>query len=307
MSGARGPGAARDRTTSGRAPRRSRGADPRRRLAGDPRPRQVRAFTRRYLRQYTRSPLSLAFLVAWPTFWYLLVVHVLLGTAAGDAATVAAAKATYAVSFGLFGAFTVALNGVVGSFTADVQTKRYRKFRSLPVSPAADLAGRFLAGTALAALSYGGLLAVGVLDGAAFALRSPASPAIVALCLVAFSAVGVAAALTLAAAVPRPAHATTLATALLVFAFFGTGFNGAAPRLFPGPGWLLNVIPVTVLTRLQLYHLVDGAAARAVGAVPPTLPAEPAFLLLAVVYGGGSLALGDAVMRRLVYRGEVGE
>ncbi len=301
MARPRPPGVARDGPASRRGDRR------RGRLVGDPRPRQVRAFVRRYLRQYTRSPLSLAFLVAWPAFWYLLVVHVLLGTATADAATVGAAKATYAVSFGLFGAFTVALNGVVGSFTADVQTKRYRKFRSLPVSPLADFAGRFLAGTSLAVLSYGSLLAIGALDGAAFALRSPGSPAVVAASLVAFSAVGVAAALTVAAAVPRPAHATTLATALLVFAFFGTGFNGAAPGLFPGPGWLLNVIPVTVLTRLQLYHLVDWTAAGSMGVAPPSLPSDPVYLALVVVYGGGSLALGAAVMRRLVYRAEVGE
>ena len=269
--------------------------------------RQAGAFARRYLRQYTRSPLSLAFLVAWPAGWYLLLAHVLLGAVDGAGAAIATAKATYAVAFGLFGAFSVSLTGVVGSFTADVRTKRYRKFRSLPVAPSADLAGRVAAGALLSAVAYGALLAIGAADGAAFTLRGPATPLVVAGSLLAFAVVGVVVALALATAVPRPEYATALATATLLLVFFGTGFNGAAPGLFPGPGWLLNVVPVTVITRLQLAHLVAGATGPGNGFAPPVLPVGPPVLGLVAAFGVGSMAAGALVLGRVVYDGEVGE
>lgn len=265
---------------------------------------QTRAFAVRYLRQHTRSPAGLVFLVAWPAFWYLLVAHLLFGGT--GAASVATAKAAFAVSFGLFGAFTVSLTGVVGSFTADVETKRYRKLRSLPVSPAADLVGRFVAGAALSTVSYVGLLGIGLADGAAFALREAWSPIVVLVGLVAFTAVGVATAVSLAALVPRPEYATTLATALLLATFFGTGFNGVSPDVFPGPPGLLNVIPVSLITRVQLAHLVAPAAEAGVFGRPP-LPAGPAAFAMVLAFGLGALALGTAIVERAAYEGELGE
>lgn len=270
------------------------------------RQRQAGAFTRRFLRQHTRSPAGLVFLVAWPAFWYLLVAHLLFGGQAADAASVATAKAAFAVSFGLFGAFTVSLTGVVGSFTADVETKRYRKLRSLPVSPAADLVGRFVAGAALSTVSYAGLLGIGLADGAAFALREPWSPIVVLVGLVAYVAVGVAIAISLAALVPRPEYATTLATALLLGTFFGTGFNGVSPGLFPGPPALLNVIPVSLITRHQLAHLVAPATDAGVFG-PAPLPTGSSALAMVLAFGLGALALGTGVVTRAVYDGELGE
>lgn len=268
---------------------------------------QTRAFAVRYLRQHTRSPVGLVFLVAWPAFWYLLVAHLLFDGTGAEAAAVATAKAAFAVSFGLFGAFTVSLTGVVGSFTADVETKRYRKLRSLPVSPAADLAGRFVAGAALSLVSYGGLLVIGALDGAAYGLRAPWSPLVVLVSVVGFTAVGVATAVALAAVVPRPEHATTLATALLLGTFFGTGFNGVSPGLFPGPPGLLNVIPVSLLTRIQLAHMVAPAAADIGVFGPPSLPAGPVAIVMGVAFGFGALALGAGLVGRTAYAGELGE
>jgi ABC-2 type transport system permease protein len=247
------------------------------------------------------------FLVAWPAGWYLLVSHLLFHPAGGGMGRIAAAKAALAVSFGLFGALTVSLTGVVGAFTADIQAKRYRKFRSLAVAPLADVTGRFLAGAAVSLLAYGGLLVIGTLDGAAFALREPWTPVVVVVGVVAFAAVGVATAVGVAALVPRPEHATLLATALLLLGFFGTGFNGVSPGLFPGPAWLLNVVPVTAITRLQLYHLVDPAATGRGAFGPPPLPSGPGALATVLASGSGALALGGLVIGRTVYRGEAGE
>lgn len=268
--------------------------------------RQARAFALRYLRQHARSPVGLVFLVAWPAFWYLLVAHLLFGGTGGQSA-VATAKAAFAVSFGLFGAFTVSLTGVVGSFTADVETKRYRKFRSLPVSPSADLAGRFVAGVALSLVSYVGLLVIGALDGAAFGLRGPWSPLVVLVSVVAYTAVGVATAVGIAAVVPRPEHATTLATAVLLGTFFGTGFNGVSPGLFPGPAGLLNVVPFSLMTRIQLAHVVAPAGAEPGVFGPPSLPAGPAATTMVLAFGLGALALGSGVIERAAYQGELGE
>lgn len=267
---------------------------------------QVRAFAGRHVRQYARSPVSLLFLVAWPAFWYLLVAH-LLFDAGADARAAGTAKAAFAVSFGLFGAFTVSLTAVVGSFTADIATKRYRKFRSLPVSPGADLTGRFAAGAGLSLVSYLGLLVVGTLDGASFAIRGAWSPAVVLLTLLAFVAVGVGVAMGLAALVPRPEYATTVATAVLLGTFFGTGFNGVSPGLFPGPAWLLHVIPVSLLTRVQLAHLVAPGMAEPGAFGRPALPTEPGGLIVVAAYGVGGLAIAAGIVARAVYDGEVGE
>lgn len=268
---------------------------------------QAAAFARRHYRQYARSPLSLVFLVAWPTFWYLLVAHLLFDGTASNAQVVATAKSAFAVSFGLFGAFTVSLTGVVGTFTADIVTKRYRKFRSLPVSPLADFVGRFMAGAGLALVSYIGLLVVGFLDGGAFTLKRPWSPVIVFISVVAFAAIGVALAMALSALVPRPHYATTLATAIILGTFFGTGFNGVSPGLFPGPAWLLNVIPVTLITRVQLRHLVIAGSAASTPFGPPVLPGGPAAIGTIGAYCLAALAAGALVVGHTVYEGEAGE
>ncbi|MFB6359872.1 MAG: ABC transporter permease [Halobacteriales archaeon] len=268
---------------------------------------QTRAFAGRHLRQYARSRVSLLFIVAWPAFWYLLIVHLLFMTDGPTAEAVTTAKAAFAVSFGLFGVFTVALTGVISTFTADIATKRYRKFRSLPLSPAADLAGRATAGVGLSIASYVALLAIGFVDGAAFSLRHPWSPAVVLLGVVSFAAIGVVIAIALASVVPRPEYATTGATALLLASFFGTGFNGVSPALFPGPAWLLNVVPVSLITRLQLHHVVAPAAPRSATFAPPALPAGPPAVGMVALYGLAAVSLGVLVIDWGVYRGEAGE
>ncbi len=268
---------------------------------------QTRAFARRHLRQYARSPVSLLFIVAWPAFWYLLIVHLLFVTGGPTTEAVATAKAAFAVSFGLFGVFTVALTGVISTFTADIATKRYRKFRSLPLSPAADLAGRFTAGVGLSIGSYVALLTIGFVDGAAFTLRHAWSPTVVLLGVVGFAAIGVVIAIALAAIVPRPEYATTGATAVLLASFFGTGFNGVSPGLFPGPPWLLNVVPVSLITRLQLHHVVAPAGPSSAPFGPPALPAGPPAVGMVALYGLAAFSFGVLVIDWGVYRGEAGE
>jgi len=269
--------------------------------------RQTESFARRHLRQYSRSPVSLLLVVAWPAFWYLLVAHLLFTAGATAPGAAASAKAAFAVSFGLFGAFTVSLTGVVGTFAADVSTKRYRKFRSLPVSPAADLAGRFTAGAGLSVLSYTGLLVIGAIDGAAFALRRPWSPLIVLLGVVAFAAIGVVLAVGIAAIVPRPEYASTLAMAILLGTFFGTGFNGVSPGLFPGPPGLLNILPVSLITRNQLFHLVTPGGTEPGVFGPPVLPGGPVAATAIGFSGLAAFGIGIMIIGRSVYVGEAGE
>lgn len=268
---------------------------------------QIRAFTWRYIRQLTRNKASIIFLVGWPTFWYILVSHLFFKPDAASAAVLADAKATYAVAFGGFGAFTVALNGFVGSFTSDLSSKRYRKFRSLPIHPHADLIGRFLAGFVLAQISYAFVLFVGFVDGASFTLRGPFSLPIVLLSLFVFCIVGIVVALVISATVPKPEYATTVAMAVLFVTFFVTGFNGANAAFFPGPTWILNYLPNTLTTRVQLHHLVADGSVTFQGLHASRLPSGSEFVLLLVGYAVSFLALGGWILKSLVYRRERGE
>lgn len=267
---------------------------------------QARAFTERYYRQLTRNKGSMLFLVGWPALWYFLFSRLFLNGGALDESMLSVVKASYAISFGMFGAFTVALNGFTTSFLGDIESKRYRKFRSLPIYPAADLAGRFASGFVLCCISYLSLLVIGYLDGAAFSIRGPLSIPVVVLSLFAFCAIGIIGALCLSTLVDSPQMATTVAMILLLLAFFVTGLNGIQANVFPGPTWVLNYLPNTLVTRIQLYHFVDvdqGISNFDVGA----LPTSPTFLGLLVVYTVGLAGLGTLIMHKFVYGGSVGE
>lgn len=267
---------------------------------------QARAFTERYYRQMTRSKGSIVFLVAWPALWYFLFSRLFLNGETLDESMLSVVKASYAISFGMFGAFTVALNGFTSSFVGDIESKRYRKFRSLPIYPSSDLAGRFASGFVLCCISYGSLLVVGYLDGAAFSLRGPVSILVVLVSLFGFCAIGIIGALCLATALDNPQMATTVAMILLLLTFFITGLNGIQANVFPGPTWLLNYLPNTLVTRIQLYHLVDtgqGISNFDIGA----LPQSPMFLLLLILYMAGLTGVGTLIMSKLVYGGGIGE
>lgn len=248
----------------------------------------------------------------FPAFWYVLTSLLFLPSAGsiGGTARLASVKGATAVALGLFGVLTVTLVTFVGGLTKDVERKRYRKLRSLPVAPSADFAGRFLAGLAVAAVSYAIVLVVGYLDGAAYALREPASILVVAGSLVLFSLVGVSVAVLVVWATSDTEVVVGIANAILLVTYFLTGYNGMSPGLLPErTRWIVNLAPNALAARLQVWHLTDTPASTDApgGIASVALPVGVEYVAL---LGAWALVLGVAatlVMRRGIYAGEGGE
>ncbi|MFB6151682.1 MAG: ABC transporter permease [Haloarculaceae archaeon] len=274
---------------------------------------QTKAFAVRNLRTMVRTKATLIWGFGFPAFWYLLTSAMFLPGAdqVGGAAVLADVKGATAVSLGLFGVLTVTLVAFASGLSIDVTEKRYRKLRSLPVAPSADFAGRFLAGIAVAAVSYAVVLAVGSLDGADYALRSPASVGVVAGSFVLFSLVGVSVAVLVTWVVADPEMVTGITNAILLVTFFLTGYNGMTPGMLPEKTrWVVNVAPNALAARLEMYHLTETAATASRtrgGVTPPPLPTGPEHVAL---LAGWALVLGAAatvLMDRGIYAGEAGE
>lgn len=276
---------------------------------------QTRAFAARTLRATLRSRATLIWGFCFPAFWYVLTSVAFLPGAdsVGGAGTLAAVKASTAVALGLFGALTVTLVLFASGLGRDVSEKRYRKLRSLPVAPSADFAGRYLAGLAVAACSYALVLVVGYLDGARYALQSPASVLVVVGSLALFSLIGVSLAVLVTVLVADAEMIVGITNAVLLVTYFLTGYNGLMPGLLPERArMLVNVAPNALAARLQVWHLTDVPAtvptgAATTGVSPPALPVGPEYVALLLAW---ALALGAAAavaMDRGIYRGEGGE
>lgn len=262
--------------------------------------RQTKAFALRTLRELFHNRSALFWGLGSPVFYYILFGVVVGAGSSSDG------KAALAVSFGIFGIFTVALATFATYLTGDLERKRYRKLRSLPISPSADFLGRFLGAFVLALVSFSIVLAVGALTGASFALRSVVSVPVVVICLFSFCLVGVAIAVLVVSVVNQGEYVLGV-TNLLTFAlFFLTGYNGIAPGVVPG-GFtgILNYVPNSLATRLALYHLtsVDSTGAFS----PPALPTEPRYIALLAGYAIVITAVATVVMRRHIYAADGGE
>lgn len=266
--------------------------------------RQVRAFTMRSLRELFRSKVALFWAIGWPIFWYALTMLLFLPELDGEA--LAAAKASNAINFGMFGAFTVAVVIFSENISADLREKRYRKLRSMPISPFADLSGRFLAGYVMGLVSFLVLVGVGYAHGGSFAIEAVHSVPTVLVALFLFSVVGMAMAVGVVSVVDRGEYVTAISTTAVLVLFFVTGFNGIQPATVPeGSRWVVNVLPNSLATRLSVHHLMDVGSDA--GLSPPGLPAEPEYLLLLVGWAAGLVVVSALVMRGRVYAGEAGE
>ena len=276
--------------------------------------KQTKAFALRNLRAMLRTKATIIWGFGFPAFWYILTSLFFLPDA-GDvgAATLADTKGATAVSLGLFGVLTVTLVAFASGLGEDLTAKRYRKLRSLPVAPSADFAGRYLAGVAVAAVSYALVLAVGWVDGASYTLRQPSSVLVVVGSFLLFALVGTSVAVLVIWLVEDAEIVVGITNAILLVSYFLTGYNGLVPGLLPGDSrWLVNVAPNSLAARLQAWHLTDlpktvPAGTREAGLSPPPLPVSPAFVTLlaawAVVLGVAAAVLMD----RAVYSGEGGE
>lgn len=262
---------------------------------------QTRAFASRYVRELFRNKTVLFWTIAFPVGFYLLTVTIFLDTSAMPAEVVPYVKSGTAVTYGTFGAIIAALNSFGQQLTMDFEDERYRLYRSLPIAPSADLAGRMIAGIGLAAAAIAIVLAVSAATGGSFGLASPASVPIVLLAVVAFAVFWMVVAVLITAVVRDTRYASIITVSMALALYFLTGYNGGDPSVFQGPDWLLNWLPNTLPTRLIIDQI---AAAPAEFAQPGALGAPDTLVGTATVAGYGLLALlvGVLVMRVIVYK-----
>ena len=279
---------------------------------GVPWHRQTKAFALRNLRATLRTKATIIWGFGFPAFWYVLSSVLFLPDAesVGGPAVLADIKGATAVSLGLFGVLTVTLVAFAGGLSSDLTEKRYRKLRSLPVSPTADFAGRFLAGVVVAAVSYLLVVLVGLLDGAEYALRGPGSVPVVVCSFVLFAAVGVSVAVAVTWVVSDPEVVVGITNAILLVSFFLTGYNGTNPGFLPESSrQLVNVVPNSLASRLQMWHLTEAGRSGATrgGVAPPSLPAGVEYVALLAGWAVVCGAFASYLMSRGIYSGEGGE
>jgi ABC-2 type transport system permease protein len=260
---------------------------------------QARAFAERYARELFRNRAVLFWSVGFPVGFYLLTILVFLQGSGIPERALPSVKAGTAVTYGMFGAIVASLNSFGQQLAMDFEADRYRLYRSLPLAPSADLAGRMAAGVALSLVSMGAVLVVAAVVGGRFALRSVVSAPLVLVAIAAFAVFWMVVSVLLATAVRDARYASLVTVSLALGLYFLTGYNGGDPAMFQGPKVLLNWLPNTVPTRLITDHVVATTAPSTAGSLAP--PGTLFGLGLLAVYALGALLVGLAVMRAVVY------
>ncbi|WP_408959645.1 ABC transporter permease [Natrinema sp. 74] len=255
---------------------------------------QARAFTVRSLREVRHSWLMLTWVVSFPAIMYLLRV-----TQGGE--TSAAADASVALGTGVLGAMFVCLFVFGNQLATDLEDRRYEAYRSMPISPVAELTGRMAAGLVLAAGAFGVTILIGVATGASFGLRGLESIPIVLLAGVSTCLFWMVVAIPFVVVAGNKRVASMATTLVAVMAFILTGLNGVVPAQSTIDGHVLNYLPNTLATRLLVAHLVPAESWTALGVSPPALPTEPTFLALLAVYTLLAVLAGTVLVNRTLY------
>jgi len=257
---------------------------------------QALAFTRRHVQQLVRSRVVLFLIVGWPLLWFALAVGLFVEEA--DPNQIAA----IGVQFGLFGALTVTLAVFSGEFARDLASDRYRKFRALPLAPTADLAGRFLAGSLVGALSYvatvvGAYVAGGQFTGWVYpSVWIPIILTLLVFCLIATSV-----AVVFAAVFPKPEYMTTIAVIGALIVFYITGQSRVVPWMIPGDPSFVNLVPNSLATRLQITAWIEAGAGTTEFMTPPPAPDLARHGSLLVGYAAGLVAVSIGTVRLVAY------
>ena len=262
---------------------------------------QTRAFATRYARELFRNKTVLFWTIAFPVGFYLLTITVFVDQADLPAQAMPYVKAGTAVTYGTFGAIIASLNSFGQQLSMDFEDDRYTLFRSLPIAPSADLAGRMVAGVALSIAAFGAVVVAAIATGGTFSIASPAALPIVAVALIAFAVFWMVVAVVVATAVRDARYASIITVSMAMALYFLTGYNGGNPDAFQGPDVLLNWLPNTLPTRLIASHI---AATPDQYAQPGSLAAPDPFVGTAVLvaYAVAALLVGIVVMRRVVYQ-----
>ncbi|WP_135533652.1 ABC transporter permease [Halostella pelagica] len=263
---------------------------------------QVHAFTERYLREIARSRVMLAWSVGFPAVFYLLNLALFIDLSTVPDELLGQVKGAVVIGFGTFTTIIVCISVFAQLLVNDIEAGRYEQFRSLPVSPTADLVGRILAGVIVALSAFLVMLGIGVLTGAEYGLRDPASLPLALGAFIAFAVPWLTLGLLLGAVLSDARYATVISTVAALVLYFVTGFNGAEPSMFAADATLLNYLPNTLPNRFLNYHLTTISNWGASGMTPPPVPTGPRWVGLLAAYGAGSFLLALGIMRRLIYK-----
>uniref|UniRef100_A0A7D6GRT6 ABC transporter permease n=1 Tax=Natrinema zhouii TaxID=1710539 RepID=A0A7D6GRT6_9EURY len=240
------------------------------------------------------SGIMLLWVLTFPAIMYLL-------QATQGVETSAVADASVSIGTGVLGSMFVCLYLFGNQLATDLEDRRYVAYRSMPISPSAELTGRMAAGLVLAAGAFTATLVAGLATGASYGLRGPESVpiALAAGALTCLFWMVVAIPLVVVAGNERVASMTT--TLVAVGAFVLTGLNGTVPAQSPIDGPVLNYLPNTLPTRLLVYHLVPAENWTGLGVAPPAMPTEPAFLALLAAYAVLATVAGTMLVNRMLY------
>ncbi|SEQ94087.1 ABC transporter permease [Natrinema salaciae] len=255
---------------------------------------QAEAFTRRSLQEVRNSRLMLAWVIAFPAIMYLLQTT-------QEASGSAVSDAIVSIGIGILGSMFVCLFVFGNQLATDLEDRRYVVYRSMPISPLADLTGRMAAGLVLAASAFTVTIVAGLATGASYGLRGPESVPIVLAAGVLTCLFWMVVAIPFVVAAGNKRIASMATTLVAVTAFILTGLNGAVPSQSVIDGPALNYLPNTLPTRLLVYHLVPAENWTELGVAPPGMPTGPAFLALLAAYAVLSTVAGTMLVNRTLY------
>lgn len=261
---------------------------------------QVYAFALRALREIRRDKFALFWAIGFPTAFFVLTITIFVDLSQYDESIRAAALGGFALTFGMFGALFTCLTVFGRQLATDVANGRYKQFRAMSISPAADMLGRMLAGGLVSLVAFAIVLVVALPFGASYALQGPASPLILAAIFLVFCVFWMVVALGIVSLSGDARNANIITISVAMAAFYLTGFNGTAPESFVLDAELLNVLPNTVATRLVVYHGADFADQFP---TPPAVPGTFEFLLT-LGYGVVAVVAGVWMARRFYSGGE---
>lgn len=210
--------------------------------------KQASAFTYRTLRDISRSWTILGIAVGLPPIMYLLV------TATREFAPTN--KGLLAVGIAVLGAMIASLTVVGSQLAVDADADRFHAYRSMAVSPSADLAGRMVAGVVVAALALGVGLAVGVLDGAPIGVSGVVPAVITVGAFLGVTVVFASAAVPVTLAANDEQYAQFALSLIAVFAFVLSGYNGIMPSVAVLDESLVGLLPNALGTRAIALQLV---------------------------------------------------
>jgi len=240
---------------SGELPTEKRTAPPTEPSAGVWRD-QAAGFTHRTLRDVARSWTVLGVAVGLPPTMYLLVTAM----RSFDPTT----KGLFAVGIAVLGAMIASLTVFGSQLAVDLEADRFLAYRSMSVSPSADLAGRMAAGSAVAALALVVGLVVGVLDGAPIGVGGVVPALVSVAAFLGLSVVFMASAIPIVVAANNEQYAQFALSLVAVFGFMLTGYNGVLPSVAILDESVVQLFPNALATRAMAVRLVTAEGASTV-------------------------------------------